>query len=69
MRKKHAVGIVFTVTSEAGASVFSVSAAAKAEMPGLDATLRGAVSIARRVLDPLAELIKIDPVRTQQWKK
>jgi protein Tex len=49
------------VVSEAGASVYSASAYASAELPGLDVTLRGAVSIARRLQDPLAELVKIDP--------
>jgi uncharacterized protein len=49
------------VVSEAGASVYSASAAAAAEMPDLDVSLRGAVSIARRLQDPLAELVKIDP--------
>jgi uncharacterized protein len=49
------------VVSEAGASVYSASAFASQELPGLDVTLRGAVSIARRLQDPLAELVKIDP--------
>ena len=49
------------VVSEAGASVYSASAFAAAEFPELDVSLRGAVSIARRVQDPLAELVKIDP--------
>src|SRR5258707_15742215 len=49
------------VVSEAGASVYSASAYATEELPDLDVTLRGAVSIARRVQDPLAELVKIDP--------
>ncbi|WBQ05090.1 Tex family protein [Kribbella sp. CA-293567] len=49
------------VVSEAGASVYSASAFASAELPGMDVTLRGAVSIARRLQDPLAELVKIDP--------
>jgi len=49
------------MVSEAGASVYSASAYASAELPGLDVTLRGAVSIARRLQDPLAELVKIDP--------
>ena len=49
------------VVSEAGASVYSASAYAAEELPGLDVTLRGAVSIARRLQDPLAELVKIDP--------
>ncbi|MEO3385894.1 Tex family protein [Mesorhizobium sp. CAU 1741] len=49
------------IVSEAGASVYSASAAASAELPGLDVSLRGAVSIARRLQDPLAELVKIEP--------
>jgi uncharacterized protein len=49
------------VVSEAGASVYSASAYATEELPELDVTLRGAVSIARRLQDPLAELVKIDP--------
>src|SRR5213078_5385125 len=46
---------------EASASVYSASAYASQERPGLDVSLRGAVSIARRLQDPLAELVKIDP--------
>ncbi|GLK83858.1 RNA-binding protein [Ancylobacter defluvii] len=49
------------VVSEAGASVYSASELAAAEFPGLDVSLRGAVSIARRLQDPLAELVKIEP--------
>jgi protein Tex len=49
------------VVSEAGASVYSASEVASQELPELDVSLRGAVSIARRVQDPLAELVKIDP--------
>ncbi|KQV32366.1 RNA-binding transcriptional accessory protein [Rhizobium sp. Root1203] len=49
------------IVSEAGASVYSASAAAAAEFPNLDVSLRGAVSIARRLQDPLAELVKIEP--------
>ena len=49
------------VVSEAGASVYSASAYASRELPALDVSLRGAVSIARRLQDPLAELVKIDP--------
>ncbi|ODM81201.1 RNA-binding transcriptional accessory protein [Bradyrhizobium elkanii] len=49
------------VVSEAGASVYSASAFASNELPDLDVTIRGAVSIARRLQDPLAELVKIDP--------
>lgn len=49
------------VVSEDGASVYSASKEAREEFPGQDATVRGAVSIARRLMDPLAELVKIDP--------
>lgn len=49
------------VVSEAGASVYSASAVAAAEFPDMDVSLRGAVSIARRLQDPLAELVKVDP--------
>ena len=49
------------MVSEAGASVYSASAYASRELPDLDVTLRGAASIARRLQDPLAELVKIDP--------
>ncbi|HBD37892.1 MAG TPA: RNA-binding transcriptional accessory protein, partial [Cupriavidus sp.] len=49
------------VVSEAGASVYSASELAAKEFPELDVSLRGAVSIARRLQDPLAELVKIDP--------
>ena len=55
------LGLTKIVVSEAGASVYSASELASRELPGLDVTLRGAVSIARRLQDPLAELVKIDP--------
>jgi uncharacterized protein len=51
----------YLIVSEAGASVYSASPLARAELPELDVSLRGGVSIGRRVLDPLAELVKIDP--------
>ena len=51
----------YLIVSEAGASVYSASPLAKKEFPDLEASLRGNISIARRVLDPLAELVKIDP--------
>jgi len=54
-------GLQYLITNEAGASVYSASDLARAEFPELDVSLRGAVSIARRVQDPLAELVKIDP--------
>ncbi|ATE53371.1 Tex family protein [Actinosynnema pretiosum] len=60
--KKHPdLKLTKVVVSEAGASVYSASAFASAELPGMDVSLRGAVSIARRLQDPLAELVKIDP--------
>ncbi len=60
--KKHPeLKLTKAVVSEAGASVYSASAFASAELPGMDVSLRGAVSIARRLQDPLAELVKIDP--------
>ena len=54
-------GVLKVVVSEAGASVYSASEFASQEMPDVDVSLRGAASIARRVQDPLAELVKIDP--------
>lgn len=51
----------YLIVSEAGASVYSASPLARAEFPNLDVSIRGAVSIARRAQDPLAELVKIDP--------
>jgi len=55
------VDVTYTIVSEAGASVYSASSLARKELPGLDVSMRGAVSIARRLQDPLAELVKIDP--------
>ena len=55
------IGLHYLMVNEAGASVYSASPLAKAELPGLDVSLRSAVSIARRIQDPLAELVKIDP--------
>jgi protein Tex len=55
------LNLIKVMVSEAGASVYSASAYAAAELPDLDVSLRGAVSIARRLQDPLAELVKIDP--------
>ena len=60
--KRHPkLGLTKIVVSEAGASVYSASELAAKEFPDLDVSLRGAVSIARRLQDPLAELVKIDP--------
>lgn len=58
---KHSLNLHYLITNEAGASVYSASKLAKDELPDLDVSIRGAVSIARRVQDPLAELVKIDP--------
>jgi uncharacterized protein len=54
-------GITVVMVSESGASVYSASEVARQEFPDLDLTVRGAVSIGRRLIDPLAELVKIDP--------
>jgi uncharacterized protein len=54
-------GVGYVIVDEAGASVYSASALAREELPDLDVAMRGAVSIARRLQDPLAELVKIDP--------
>jgi uncharacterized protein len=54
-------GMQYAIVSEAGASVYSASKLAREELPDLDVSMRGAVSIARRLQDPLAELVKIDP--------
>lgn len=61
VRDLNVDGLGYMIVNEAGASVYSASPLARAELPELDVTLRGAVSIARRVLDPLAELVKIEP--------
>ncbi len=61
LARQPAPRLTKAVVSEAGASVYSASAYAAEELPGLDVSLRGAVSIARRLQDPLAELVKIDP--------
>jgi uncharacterized protein len=61
LRQANLVKVFSTVVSEAGASVYSASDMARHEFPDLDLTVRGAISIARRLQDPLAELVKIDP--------
>ncbi|MFC0315590.1 Tex family protein [Gordonia phosphorivorans] len=61
LRKAGRVAPAKAVVSEAGASVYSASEYASVELPDMDVSLRGAVSIARRLQDPLAELVKIDP--------
>ena len=59
--EKNNLSVSYIIANEAGASVYSASKLAKDELPDLDVTLRGAVSIARRIQDPLAELVKIEP--------
>ena len=59
--KENKLTLRYLIVNEAGASVYSASPLAKEEMPEYDVTIRGAVSLARRVQDPLAELIKIEP--------
>ncbi|MFF8414728.1 Tex family protein [Streptomyces omiyaensis] len=61
LAKHPELNLTKVMVSEAGASVYSASAFASQELPDLDVSLRGAVSIARRLQDPLAELVKIDP--------
>lgn len=61
IQKYHLQDVHYLITSEAGASVYSASQLAQEELPQYDVTIRGAVSIARRVQDALAELVKIDP--------
>jgi uncharacterized protein len=61
LRDKGIDGIFSVTVSEAGASVYSASDVARQEFPDLDLTVRGAISIARRLQDPLSELVKVDP--------
>ncbi|WP_297431667.1 Tex-like N-terminal domain-containing protein [Sulfurimonas sp.] len=61
LNEKENVSINYTVVSEAGASIYSASKIAQEEYPNLDVTIRGAISIAQRVRDPLATFVKIDP--------
>ncbi|MBO0805094.1 MAG: RNA-binding transcriptional accessory protein, partial [Nocardiopsaceae bacterium] len=61
IKRNPELNLTKVVVSEAGASVYSASAYASSELPDLDVSLRGAVSIARRLQDPLAELVKIEP--------
>jgi len=58
---EHCKDVMYTVVDEDGASVYSASDVAREEFPELDLTIRGAISIGRRLQDPLAELVKIDP--------
>ncbi len=59
--KNEELNVDYTIVNEAGASVYSASEIAIKEFPDLDVTIKGAISIARRVLDPLSEYVKIDP--------
>ena len=61
LREKGIESIFSVTVSESGASVYSASAVARQEFPDLDLTVRGAISIARRLQDPLSELVKVDP--------
>lgn len=59
--EKHCPDLRYLIANEAGASIYSTSAIARQEFPELDATVRGTISLGRRVIDPLSELVKIDP--------
>ncbi len=61
IKEKYNKDLVYVIVSEAGASVYSASKLATEEYPDINVSLRGAISIARRLQDPLAELVKIDP--------
>lgn len=61
LNEEHLKEIILISVSESGASVYSASEVAREEFPDLDLTIRGAISIARRLQDPLAELVKVDP--------
>lgn len=61
VNKEESLNLSYTVVSEAGASVYSASKLAQDEYPNLDVTIRGAISIAQRLRDPMATLVKIDP--------
>lgn len=61
IRKQNLGGVTIVMVNESGASIYSASEIAREEFPDKDVTVRGAVSIGRRLMDPLAELVKIDP--------
>lgn len=61
LNREEGLNLAYTVVSEAGASVYSASKIATEEYPNLDVTIRGAISIAQRLRDPMAALVKIDP--------
>ena len=58
---KPILDVAYVIVNEAGASVYSASPVGREEFPDFDATLRGTISIGRRLQDPLSELVKIDP--------
>src|SRR5207302_2230774 len=59
--KEQQLAVPVVMVNESGASIYSASEVAREEFPDLDLTVRGAISIARRLQDPLAELVKVDP--------
>ena len=61
LEKRHRQDVPVVMVNESGASIYSASAVAREEFPDLDLTVRGAISIGRRLQDPLAELVKLDP--------
>lgn len=61
IKEEKSKDIYYVIVSEAGASVYSASKLATEEYPDINVSLRGAISIGRRLQDPLAELVKIDP--------
>ena len=61
VKEKYGKEVHYAIVSEAGASVYSASKLATEEYPDINVSLRGAISIARRLQDPLAELVKIEP--------
>ena len=61
VRNLNLPGVNIVMVNESGASIYSASEVAREEFPDKDVTVRGAVSIGRRLMDPLAELVKIDP--------
>ncbi len=68
LREQKVEGVFCAVVNEAGASVYLASDIAREEFPDMDLTVRGAISIARRLQDPLAELVKIDPKSIGVWQ-
>ena len=61
IRRLNLIGVLVVMVNESGASIYSASEIAREEFPNYDLTVRGAISIGRRLMDPLAELVKIDP--------